>query len=230
MKSYFSNHYAKLNNVKPNDPDSIRNWYQARIEYYDIILENLGIDITKKIILEVGSGIGGFLYYLENKRIENFIGVDNSEEQVNVCKTFSSENVMLDNALDFLNNSKSFDLIFAFDFIEHLSKLQIYEFLNKSYSKLNHNGLLILRTPNMSAPFSLFSRYIDFTHEVGFTEFSLIQIVSEYFKYSNVKVFNEKMSIKKKILLKTINYFIEFIYSFPKRKILSTNIYLVAKK
>ena len=38
-------------------------------------------------------------------------------------------------------------------------------------------GKIFVKTGNMSNPFSLRLRYIDFTHEVGFTEESFVQVL-----------------------------------------------------
>ncbi len=230
MKSYFSEHYAKLNGINIQSEDSFKIWYKNRIEYYDTIFLNINTWVTKGKILEIGSGIGGFLYYLKQKGLEDFIGIDLSTEQIEICKRFVTKKVVEIDAIEFLKNSDNFDYIFAFDLLEHLEKNRIYDFVDLVYNKLNKNGTVIIRTPNMSAPFGLFSRYIDFTHEVGFTEYSIRQLFSNYFPNKTIKLYNSPISKKRIFVLRIISRIIEKLYDFPKREIITRNIYLIAKK
>jgi hypothetical protein len=66
----------------------------------------------------------------------------------------------------------------AHDLLEHIPKEKTLAFLDLVYQSLNKNGILIARVPNMSNPFSLDSRFRDFSHETGFTEKSLYQVLA----------------------------------------------------
>lgn len=230
MKSYFSKHYARLNNINTFDESSIKSWYQFRILEFDHILKNIELNLKDGKILEVGCGIGGFLFYLEKRGINDFIGIDISEEQLSICKKYSTQNVILGDAINYLQRSTTYDFIFAFDLIEHLEKKSINEFIELCFDKLNNGGVLVIRTPNMSSPVSIFNRYIDFTHEIGFTEFSLLQVVSQFFEEGKILLFNDSISKKRLALQKIISKLIEKIYLLPRREITTSNIYLKAIK
>jgi SAM-dependent methyltransferase len=129
-------------------------------------------------ILDVGCGGGHFLYFLKKKGYTNYLGIDISAQQIDFCKKNITEKVKLADAFQFLkNNKKEYSVIIAHDVLEHIVKSKTYTFLRLILGSLDENGLLVLRVPNMSNPFSLDSRYKDFTHETGFTEKSLYQLL-----------------------------------------------------
>ena len=51
------------------------------------------------------------------------------------------------------------------------------EMLSLGYQALKEGGSVIIKTPSMANPFSLMNRYIDITHELGFTEHSLKEVL-----------------------------------------------------
>jgi hypothetical protein len=58
--------------------------------------------------------------------------------------------------------------------LEHVPKSDTVELLAACRRALMPGGVLLLEVPNMGDPFNgVYSRYADFTHEVGFTEESL---------------------------------------------------------
>jgi hypothetical protein len=100
----------------------------------------------------------------------------------------------------------------ANDFIEHLPKNKVIEFLILVNKSLKLNGVFIAKTPNMGNPFSLYSRYFDFTHEVGFTEKSLFQILCTT-NFTNVSIlgFKNKLYLSPKLIIeRAITKFIFF--------------------
>lgn len=112
-------------------------------------------------------------------------------------------------AFDFLKkNTEHFDLVVMNDIIEHLNKqeiIQILEFVNKN---LVENGKTIIKTPNSSNPILANSgRYIDFTHEIGFTEESLSQIL-RVSGFREVRVYPQDVYIFYK---NPLNYIAKFI-------------------
>ncbi|NQT32165.1 MAG: class I SAM-dependent methyltransferase [Candidatus Omnitrophica bacterium] len=128
-------------------------------------------------ILDIGCGSGHFLYYLDKAGYRNFQGVDLSKEQVEYCRKNITEKVKLADGMEVLASGEVYDVIVANDLMEHLPKNDVIPFLEKARAALSEEGVFIARVPNMSNPFSLESRYCDFTHEVGFTEKSLYQVL-----------------------------------------------------
>ena len=124
-------------------------------------------------ILDVGCGMGHFLYFLEKEGYTNYWGIDLSPSQVRFVGKNVTKRVTLADAFDYLRTNDAFDVIAANDILEHISKDATQRFLTLLHDALKANGLLFIKTPNMSNPFGLKSRYQDFTHQVGFTEDSL---------------------------------------------------------
>jgi 2-polyprenyl-3-methyl-5-hydroxy-6-metoxy-1,4-benzoquinol methylase len=132
-------------------------------------------------ILDFGCGMGHFLYFLKKMSYSNFIGIDISPQQVDFVRKYIINNVILADGFDFLKESLRkgdyFDIIVLNDVIEHIPKVKILELLKLMFNTLKPGGKVFIKTGNMENPFNLRSRYIDFTHEIGFTERSLYQIL-----------------------------------------------------
>jgi len=123
--------------------------------------------------------MGHFLYFLNKMGYSNFIGIDISPQQVAFVRKYITNNVILADGFDFLKEAirrrEHFDIIVLNDVIEHIPKVKILELLKLILNTLKPGGKVFIKTGNMWNPFNLGIRYIDFTHETGFTEDSLYQ-------------------------------------------------------
>jgi hypothetical protein len=63
-----------------------------------------------------------------------------------------------------------FQLVLAFDLIEHLPKQAAASFLEQVRAKLAPGGSVILQTPNMGSLYAAHNRYYDLSHDFGVTE------------------------------------------------------------
>jgi SAM-dependent methyltransferase len=111
--------------------------------------------------------------------ITKFIGIDTSEATIAVArKEFGDERVLQIDAFKFLTSSQeSFDLISAIDFIEHVSKDELYRLMDAILESLHPEGLLLCRIPNGNGLFGMASRYNDITHETCFTPVSITDVM-----------------------------------------------------
>jgi 2-polyprenyl-3-methyl-5-hydroxy-6-metoxy-1,4-benzoquinol methylase len=128
-------------------------------------------------ILDLGCGMGHFLHFLQVAGYTNYWGIDKSPALVHFTQNNVTRRVSVADAFDYLRDSGVFDVIAANDFVEHIPKIKTLNLLTSIYDSLESDGLLLVKTPNMSNPFSLRFRYQDYTHEQGFTEESLGQIL-----------------------------------------------------
>lgn len=130
-------------------------------------------------ILDLGCGLGQCLYFLKANGYNNFLGVDVSQEMLDLCKKNVTDKVEKINSIgEFLRDKNGvYDLIVMNDLIEHLPKNEIIDDLEIIKSALKKGGKLIIKTNNLSAITGARLRYEDFTHEVGLTEYSLRQIL-----------------------------------------------------
>lgn len=176
MQAFRSKLYSKYNSslYGGKNKTDFESWYESfEREYSDILPNN-----KHASILDVGCGMGHFVSYLRHKGFQNVIGVDHSAEQVKCCLSAGLPVIQIDDVFEFLKSQKNtFDLIMMSDVLEHFDKDEVVQVLEDLRDALKEGGALVLRVPNMSSIYGLHGRYIDFTHEVGFTESSLNQVL-----------------------------------------------------
>jgi 2-polyprenyl-3-methyl-5-hydroxy-6-metoxy-1,4-benzoquinol methylase len=129
-------------------------------------------------ILDMGCGDGRLIYSLQRLGYSNVSGVDISQSQLDLASQVSSA---LDNqdVLEFLQQTdRMFDLIVAFDLIEHLEKIDLLEFLAACRRVLKPGGRIVFQTPNAASPFFGSVRYGDLTHELAVTPVLLGQLMA----------------------------------------------------
>jgi SAM-dependent methyltransferase len=126
--------------------------------------------------LDIACGPGYLLYFLKQNGYKNTVGVDISPEQVTLAKQVCDE-VYESDIFTFLSSSRQHDVITIFSFIEHLTKEEAMEFLDKIYGILRPGGRIIILTPNADSPFAAHMRYMDPTHEVIYGHSSLDTIL-----------------------------------------------------
>ena len=130
-------------------------------------------------ILDLGCGGGEFLYYLQQEGFNNLHGVDTSPDQVSVANELGMNNVVVGEAREYLVScSNDFDLIAAFNLLEHLTRDEMFVLLDEVVKVLRPGGLFLAEIPNSKSLFSARVRYADITHEQSFTPKSIIQIYS----------------------------------------------------
>ncbi len=61
--------------------------------------------------------------------------------------------------------------------LEHIAKHDIVSSLEAVGGALQLGGTVVIKVPNASNTFGLVARYLDFTHEVAFSEHSLKQVL-----------------------------------------------------
>lgn len=129
-------------------------------------------------ILDIGCGMGHFLEFLGEEGYENILGVDISRECVGYCLERGIAKVkLIENLLEFLPGAGVFDFVVMNDVVEHMTKEEIVSALALIKERLNSAGKIIIKTGNMASLAGLRIRYNDFTHQLGFTEYSLTQVL-----------------------------------------------------
>ena len=140
-KEYYDERYR--NQVAGISADLRRAYlYKARLR----MLKRL--NITGKVVLEVGCGSGPMTKYLVNNYSE-VNAIDISSEAIKICKSHLKNNnlklqVALAEELPF--EDSSIDIIFAYDVFEHIEKLEVA--LAESSRVLKNNGILYFSVPN----------------------------------------------------------------------------------
>jgi 2-polyprenyl-3-methyl-5-hydroxy-6-metoxy-1,4-benzoquinol methylase len=127
-------------------------------------------------VLDIGCGHGSLIAYLLARGYGNMIGIDLSAEQVEAAHRLGLKQVEQAEATEYLRQHvHEFDLITAFDVLEHLSREELFGVLDGVYASLNPNGRLVIQTVNGASPMASRIRYGDLTHETAYTPSSVRQ-------------------------------------------------------
>lgn len=166
-------------------------------------------------ILDIGSGAGHFLKFIDEYGYENYIGVDVSREQIDFCRKNVTKKALLikDLSTYLQNNKNTFDFILMNDVIEHLEKEEIIDTLLLVFDALKRNSSVLIKTENLKNRWGSAVRYMDFTHTVGFTEESIRQVLLiSGFKKINIRTEIHPAHDIKSIMRLLLKFFFEFFY------------------
>lgn len=192
-------------------------------------------------ILDLGCGLGQFLFYLQKEGFHNLTGIDISKSQIDLALEMLPQLDFqhIENPVDFLRQRPNqYNVITLNDVLEHIERDEIIPFLNILHYSLKPDGLIIVKTINSAYPLSHASRYLDFTHTTSFHEKSLTQLL-RHTGFTNIHCYQEEIGlyslifiVKKsvvrivRLLLKVLIYFSES--DWP--KIISVNLIATGTK
>ena len=158
-----------------------KNWHsdaeehikKMNILYSGIIAKHFPADRNAHI-LDIGCGMGFLLIALKKAGYENISGIDTDERQVMSCRQKNLNVTLVKNSIYFLKENKDkYDIITAFDVLEHIPATEQIVFVKTIFESLNPGGVFIVTVPNANSVLASRNRYIDYTHHVLFTEVSL---------------------------------------------------------
>lgn len=119
-------------------------WFRARRKIIASLIERYLILPKTPRILDIGCGTGQEIKFLN--RYGNVKGIDNSKEAVDFCvQSGYAENVMLANADKLPCKENEFDLVVAFDLLEHTKDDQMV--LKEIMRVLKSGGYAIFTVP-----------------------------------------------------------------------------------
>lgn len=131
------------------------------------------------LVLDVGIGRGEMLTCMKNWGYKNYLGIDISPSTVQFCKSLCLNCELVDDSqLYLLEHKEHFSVITLLDVLEHIKKEKVVAFLKALHGALKPGGVLIIQVPNSQSPDSQLHRYNDITHEVGYIEHSLTQVLT----------------------------------------------------
>lgn len=131
-------------------------------------------DIPRGNTLDIGCGMGFTMKYLQSVGFNSVYGYDIDEGQITISKKHNLNVFQSDNIDDVLSKIKSkFNLITAFDVLEHMPKEQALIIVRKIYQELVPGGMFICTVPNANSALSNRWLYNDFTHHASYAEQSL---------------------------------------------------------
>jgi SAM-dependent methyltransferase len=134
-------------------------------------------DDTSARILDIGCGAGDLIATIRELGYRNAVGVDVSEEQVQLAHGLGRAYVEQGDLFEYLGRQNgAFGAIIAVDVLEHFDRIEVVQLLDAVHRALASNGRLIAQVPNGVSPFFGNYAFGDFTHETVFTARSMRQI------------------------------------------------------
>jgi len=129
-------------------------------------------------VLDIGIGRGEMLTCMKQWGYSEYQGIDISPSTIQFCTSLGLSCELVDDSTYWLESHKNiFDVVTVLDVLEHFPKENVLSFLTAIRGAMKDDGILIIQVPNMQSPDSQLHRYNDITHEVGYVEHSLNQIL-----------------------------------------------------
>ncbi len=155
-------------------------------------------------IVDLGCGLGHFLFFLQRAGYTNILGVDVGRECIDFCRAHGFP-VVEEEIITYLQQpSEPVDAFILNDVLEHQTKDMMWRVLEGVRSRLAPGGIFLVKVPNVAHPLlGTDSRYLDITHEVGFNQNSLEQVLLMA-GFTNVHVFGPDIYVTKNPLLNTV--------------------------
>ena len=170
---YVSAHTSKLYGA--SSAEAIRKQFPLWLSIYGQFLPTSKTART----LDLGCGNGGFVWFLQQLGYAQSFGVDASVQQIGEARKLEVNNVVEGDLVEYLSSAESsFDFVACRDVLEHFSKNEVLQVLDKVHAVLRPGGSFLVQVPNGDSPFHGRIRYGDFTHELCFTASSASQILS----------------------------------------------------
>lgn len=133
---------------------------------------------TQAKVLDIGIGRGEMLSMMKKWGYADYCGIDISPSTVGFCQKIGLNAMQVEDSTEYLaHHPDQYDAITMLDVLEHFKKEDIIPFLKTARAALKKGGVLIIQVPNLQAPDGYLHRYNDITHEVGFIEHSLEQVL-----------------------------------------------------
>jgi 2-polyprenyl-3-methyl-5-hydroxy-6-metoxy-1,4-benzoquinol methylase len=178
FSTYSATHIAHLD----ADDQSKLEWF-AQYAAGNYLPLMSGLDKSSVEVLEVACNKGYLLKALSSHGFKNLHGVDLSPADVETAKALVPQATITyaDAAIYLESHAERFDIIILKAMLDHVRKEETLPLLEKIKAALKPDGMVIIDVPNMAWLFASHERYMDFTHETGFTRETLAQVMRNVF-------------------------------------------------
>lgn len=158
-------------------PAAKSEWFRRRLD--EVYAAHLPPVDSQPAVLELACGSGYLLEALRDRGYRRLTGIDLSASDVRAARTRVPEaEVVEEDATRFLEAApEPFDVVMAKALLEHVPKEKVIPLLRAVRDALGPGGVALIEVPNMDWMLAGHERYMDFTHEVGFTRESLGQVL-----------------------------------------------------
>ncbi|MDW7972576.1 MAG: class I SAM-dependent methyltransferase [Thermodesulfovibrio sp.] len=205
QKKLFKKYKELRANFLDADDIQMQKFFNNLLKYHYLKLKYIHTYKNKKI-LEIGCGRGFLLKALKDEGFKHLYGIDLSSGNVeDAIKRTNLHTIKCCDAFEELR-SNTYDVIIAKAVMEHIHKQDQEKFVELIYNSLNDGGIALIAVPNMDWILSNHERYMDFTHEIGYTRESLGDIFRLYFKPENIEIVPVCNVFPEKIKGKLVHY------------------------
>jgi 2-polyprenyl-3-methyl-5-hydroxy-6-metoxy-1,4-benzoquinol methylase len=183
----FDQYQARTRQLDPEESVHRRWFAEYARRYYLPLLANISrVDAR---LLEVGCSKGLLLSVLGDAGFENLVGIDLSPGDIETAKqSYPQLTFECTDAQPYLlDRPGTCDVIVMKAVLEHVPKIDVLPLLRSVYHALKPGGIVLVDVPNMDWLFVGHERYMDFTHEVGFTKESISQVMGTVFREVRVR-------------------------------------------
>jgi SAM-dependent methyltransferase len=148
-----------------------------------------GIALAGKRVLEIGFGNGSFLAWARSQgaAVTGTEAIDLLIEQAR-ANGYDAQPAAL---TDLVSAGRQFDLVVAFDVLEHWSRRELVANLRQIHALLACDGMLLARFPNGHSPFGRLHQHGDLTHVTALSATSTTQL-ARMTGFAVVRVENER--------------------------------------
>ena len=199
------------------------------IEYRDFYVNKFSRDKSLKI-LDLGCSYGLFLDTCKHCGYLNYEGVDFDTEAVEYAqKELGLKNIFQDDLFNFLNSRSdgTYDIVTAFNVIEHIKKEQVTGLLNLIFSKIKTGGTIYIEVPNGDSPIGIHTFYSDITHEFAYTK-SLITRLLKMAGFEEIKVLPNR--VRSNLLIRLAQKVLAKVVGFDDKLMFSGNLVVIGTK
>jgi SAM-dependent methyltransferase len=164
LGSFEANLYSRQSRVLSQNPRVLEDHYRIMARWYGMFLGRHLPEDRQARILDVPCGHGRLMYALRQTGYTNVTGYDLDEGRVRIARQWGL-NAHVSDAFVALAENKDVRLLASLDFIEHLEKARVGDFLRQCHETLCGEGTLIIRTPFADSFFGHEDLGMDFTHK-----------------------------------------------------------------
>ncbi|HEY4475065.1 MAG TPA: class I SAM-dependent methyltransferase [Candidatus Paceibacterota bacterium] len=211
---------------QPSEVLKKRKFIEYKTQYIDRFFPK---DKTAKI-LDLGCSYGLFLDACNRCDFLDYEGVDFDDEAVNYARReFGLKNIFKDDLFKFLNSrpDNNYDIITAFNIIEHIKKERVLEMLDLISRKIKKGGSIYIEVPNGDSPIGIHTFYSDITHEFAYTKSLMIRLL-QMAGFEEIKVIPNR--VRSNLIVRLAQKVLAKVVGFDDKLMFSGNIMIIGQK
>jgi 2-polyprenyl-3-methyl-5-hydroxy-6-metoxy-1,4-benzoquinol methylase len=181
-------------------------------------------------ILDLACGYGLFLKACVDAGYTNIEGQDLVPACVDYAeKTLDLKNIFQSDIFQHIESKEnaSFDIITAFNIIEHVDRDKVEQLITLISQKLRSGGIFIMEVPNAESPLGIATLFSDLTHQFAFTH-GLLSSILRFAGFEKISV--TPRYINSNPIIRLGQKIIAKIYGLDDRFMFSGNIIAVGYK